>query len=388
MHRVSRLPLVALIITAVVSTSAPAVAGGDARSERERVRRERAQVAAELDVLRASGTEVEQALDALDDRAALEAAALASAEQALHVAREQAAAAGRREADTAGQIAALEDAVRDAAIADYITGGSRGTLDAFLEADDVDFRELMTMRVLREAVTLRVADVTDELNAAREDHAIARRVAEKAAAEARAARTAADERLLQVRDARAQQAAFASELDHRIEARLAEAANLESVDRDLAARIAREEAELARRAPRVGRSPATGRGPGRVPLVTVRGITVHADIAENLRDLLAAADADDLSFGGGGYRDPADQQRLREAHCPDPESSPAASCHPPTARPGQSMHEWGLAIDFTLDGRLIQSETNPGFRWLATNAGRFGLRNLAGEPWHWSTNGS
>jgi D-alanyl-D-alanine carboxypeptidase len=51
------------------------------------------------------------------------------------------------------------------------------------------------------------------------------------------------------------------------------------------------------------------------------------------------------------------------------------------------MHEQGLAIDFSYNGSLISSRSNPGFRWLAANAGRFGLRNLPEEPWHWSTNG-
>ena len=52
------------------------------------------------------------------------------------------------------------------------------------------------------------------------------------------------------------------------------------------------------------------------------------------------------------------------------------------------MHERGLAIDFTNGGRLITSRSNAAFRWLASNAARFGLYNLPEEPWHWSTNGN
>ena len=119
----------------------------------------------------------------------------------------------------------------------------------------------------------------------------------------------------------------------------------------------------------------------------VRGIYVHESIADQLEALLAAAEADGIAFGGGGYRDSADQRRLRQANCPDPESSPASSCRPPTARPGQSMHERGLAVDFTYQGRIISSRSSPGFRWLDANAARFDLYNLPSEPWHWSTNG-
>ena len=51
------------------------------------------------------------------------------------------------------------------------------------------------------------------------------------------------------------------------------------------------------------------------------------------------------------------------------------------------MHEQGLAIDFTNNGESIRSRSNPAFVWLSQNAGRYGLRNLPSEPWHWSVNG-
>jgi LAS superfamily LD-carboxypeptidase LdcB len=104
--------------------------------------------------------------------------------------------------------------------------------------------------------------------------------------------------------------------------------------------------------------------------------------------MLAAASADGYSFGGGGYRDPAAQIALREQNCPDPWNSPPSACSPPTAMPGQSLHEQGLAIDFTYNGSLIQSQSNPGFVWLANHAGSYGFYNLPSEPWHWSVDGT
>jgi D-alanyl-D-alanine carboxypeptidase len=52
------------------------------------------------------------------------------------------------------------------------------------------------------------------------------------------------------------------------------------------------------------------------------------------------------------------------------------------------MHERGLAIDFTYQGSIITSKSNPAFKWLAANAKKYGLYNLPSEPWHWSTNGN
>jgi LAS superfamily LD-carboxypeptidase LdcB len=85
------------------------------------------------------------------------------------------------------------------------------------------------------------------------------------------------------------------------------------------------------------------------------------------------------------------QIALREAHCgPTPEDvylKPASACSPPTALPGTSMHERGLAVDFHLAGRSIDSHDNQGYQWLAANAAMFGFHNLPSEPWHWSVNG-
>ena len=130
-------------------------------------------------------------------------------------------------------------------------------------------------------------------------------------------------------------------------------------------------------------------GPG---LTTVRGITVASSIAGQLASLLSASDSAGFSLSGGGYRSSQQQIQTRMNNCGTSNYAiyemPASQCSPPTAKPGASMHERGLAIDFTNRGSLITSRSNPAFVWLAGNAGRFGLRNLPAEPWHWSTNGN
>jgi probable HAF family extracellular repeat protein len=145
--------------------------------------------------------------------------------------------------------------------------------------------------------------------------------------------------------------------------------------------------------------PSTGGTDGQPPgmpsdleLRTVRDITVSAAIADQIDQLLAAAEADGISLTGHGYRDHGRQITLRRAHCGTSDYAiyqmPASRCSPPTARPGTSMHERGEAIDFSCDGMLIRSDTNPCYRWLEDHAADYGLYNLPSEAWHWSTNGS
>lgn len=58
----------------------------------------------------------------------------------------------------------------------------------------------------------------------------------------------------------------------------------------------------------------------------------------------------------------------------------------PAAAPGQSMHQWGLAIDFTCNGITI-GQNYSCINWMKKNASAYGVWNLPSEPWHWSSNG-
>ena len=120
---------------------------------------------------------------------------------------------------------------------------------------------------------------------------------------------------------------------------------------------------------------------------TTRSIVVAESIVNSTRQLLAAAKADGVKLCGGGYRDAASQIAVRKANCGptayDIYEKPASQCTPPTAKPGTSQHEKGLAIDF----EACQTRTTACFRWLAKHAATYGFKNLPSEPWHWSTTG-
>jgi hypothetical protein len=131
--------------------------------------------------------------------------------------------------------------------------------------------------------------------------------------------------------------------------------------------------------------------PPNVDIVSVRGIQVARQIGPQLEALLAAAEADGVRLGGSGYRSVQRQIELRRKNCGASEydiwRKPSSQCTPPTATPGKSMHEQGLAVDFRYNDAGIEDRSNPGYQWLARNAGRFGFINLPSEAWHWSING-
>jgi D-alanyl-D-alanine carboxypeptidase len=120
---------------------------------------------------------------------------------------------------------------------------------------------------------------------------------------------------------------------------------------------------------------------------TVNGITVHKSVAFTFRRMLADAKAAGIVLSGGGFRTRQRQIELRKSNgCPDVWSAPASSCRVPTAIPGRSLHELGLAVDITSGGSSLTSGS-AGFRWLSANAAKYGYVNLPSEPWHWSITG-
>lgn len=127
---------------------------------------------------------------------------------------------------------------------------------------------------------------------------------------------------------------------------------------------------------------------GPVPIdatvVTADGLRVHACLAASVEAMFAAARADGVELGGSGWRSHEQQVALRAKNCRG--SGEDARCTPPTAVPGNSRHERGLALDLTSDGRGIRTGT-PAWSWLVEHAPEYGFENLPGEPWHWSVDG-
>lgn len=378
----------AVLAASLVLAPAPSVAeraGNNPSAERAAVRAEKAKLATKVNALKASDAEVSAALDALQANVRGQEALLAEANRAAAAAEDALAqATAAMEAKTA-EIKVLRDQIRDFAVQAFVHPPAD---DAMAALDTADPGEAAQKRALLDIQNMSDADLLDRLNAAEEDLQVQRALAEEAAQRAREKRAAAANRLADFTAARNQQVAYANQVQARLERALGEAAALEQLDAQLSAKIAAEQAELARKA--AAASPRRSGGGGSVTfngsLSTVScptggSITVASSIADDTQSLLNAA-PDSLNLCGWGWRSSERQQELWDAHNCD------SGCSVPTARPGSSMHEQGLAIDFTSNGQTIQSRSSSAFQWLDANAGRYGFQNLPSEPWHWSTNGN
>ncbi len=391
----------ALVVAAWVPSEATAQDLSELREEAERIEAERAEVqeqqaalAASLDAEQADLDEIIAALDAIQVDLDAKQARLEAATAALGRAEDQVDLALLAQARTEDEAAALQAQLRDLAIEAYVNPTGDEVLEALISGNllDAPYR-----RVLLDVTSDVQVDLIDRFREVQEELDDQADLAAEAVALTDQRREAADREVAVVAEAKARQEAFAAEVEARIEHLAAEVASLEAIDSTLAAELRSTNSEISERVRQIEeaarrRSASTIAQPAPPgEIVNVQGIWVHQSIADNVDALLTAAAADGINLGGGGYRSAEGQLRVRRNNCGTSDYAiyemPASSCRPPTARPGSSMHERGLAIDFTYNGGGIGSRSNPGYQWLAANASRFGLFNLPSEPWHWSTNG-
>lgn len=387
----------------------------DTRTQRSNVRSEQAKVAAKVNALESSQEQVMAALQAMEENVRGQQAVLSEARRQAEVSAAEAAQAERDAAQTTRDLDALRARVAKYAVKAYVEPPGEELMRRFEAASA---QEDATRNAFLNMQSRSDSDVIDQLRStkARLEEELARAQAAKSAAETHAAE--AEGALQSLSVAQSQQQAYASQVRQRLDETLSDAAFLSRMDAELGRQIAAEAAALAKA---VGGVPSSGSGSGSgssntttppssgsgtttttppsgnnpyptPSLTTVNGITVASSVADRVRGLMNAAAADGINLSGYGYRDFNAQIALRRQNCGTTQYAiwemPPDACSPPTARPGYSYHERGLAIDFMANGRFINSRSNPGFVWLAANAGRFGFYNLPSEPWHWDTRGT
>lgn len=382
--------------------------------EREQVRQQKTSQASQVNALKASDSEVTSALSALSSNVSAQQDRVEEAERAVAQATSEQQAAEAAQAQKQQELDAITAQMKTSAVEAYVTAGSGDTF-ATIGSDDindaVNKRTLLSMRAGKDQ------SLVEQFRSVQEDLEIQRAAAQSAAEKARTKEAEVESRLDELNAAYSEQQQFAAQVEQRLDAALAEADSLASLDAGLSRSINDKQAEIARavaaeRAAREARAKASasraaavvnsgsgaGGGGGTAPsitgsgeIVTVGGIRIHQSVANNLAAMISAAAAAGISLSGGGYRDPAGQIAVRRNNCGSSNYAiyemPASSCSPPTARPGSSMHERGLAIDFTQGGSTL-TRGSSAFAWLKANAAGFGFYNLPSEPWHWSTNGN
>lgn len=121
---------------------------------------------------------------------------------------------------------------------------------------------------------------------------------------------------------------------------------------------------------------------------------VNASWSNNMSQMIDAAKKDGVNLAGGGFRTAAEQIRLRSVNgCPDIYTASPSSCRVPTAIPGTSNHELGLAIDYsTITSQCFGKGAttcvgNQSYDWLTRRAAEFKVKKLRTEAWHWSVDG-
>ena len=381
------------------------------------------------DVLRADTAEVATSLDDLSAEVESQVAAVVAAQDAQATAEAELAAAEAAVAETQASIDDLGDASDEVVIESFINPPSEDAFETLTAESLVD--ATVKQSILNNQSTSNAAVLTDlqdaqaELAVREEAESEAATTAEEKAAEAEGA-------LDDLVADQSQETLFVLAVQERLAGNLAEADALAGIDPDAAAALRAREGELAgqidaiitdreqraaeaalqqamaeaaaqaaaERAARPsggssGGGATIGPASGNLSTVSCPGggsITVDSSLAGNLQSMLNAAAADGNNLCGGGYRDPSAQIALRRSNCGTSNyaiyEAPSSACSPPTARPGTSNHEQGLAIDFTCNGGGALGSSSSCFTWLKAHAASYGLYNLPSEPWHWSNDGT
>jgi peptidoglycan hydrolase CwlO-like protein len=382
----------------------------DPRKERDRVRREKAKAAARLDALRSDERAIDQALETLAANVTRQHKALEEAQEAQRSAEVEVVDAERAVDEMSDRISQLEVAVKDVALRAFTSGTGSNLMSAVLAGNP---GESAVEEVLFELATGNVEDALDELHAAHDELTAAQRRAERAVKKAEDRRDAVEDRLADLDEAIEEHQTLSEKVDERIDETLAEAESLEQLDAELSKEISRQikerERAIAARQRELAEKVTKAVPQAKVEVVETKivvpavptavnglmrigSIVVDAGIGPAISALVSEAANDGIALTGGGFRSAADQIATRRANCGsstyDIWSKPPSQCRPPAARPGRSMHEKGLAVDFACNGQLISNYRHWCYGWISRHAPKYGLKNRRGEAWHWSTNGN
>lgn len=107
---------------------------------------------------------------------------------------------------------------------------------------------------------------------------------------------------------------------------------------------------------------------------------VNSLISQRTINMINAAKKEGVTLSGSGWRSYEQQQRAWNKCAPN--------CNGMVARPGDSNHERGIALDVRSKSsgeHLTKADAE--YKWLVKNGAKYGYINYEKEAWHWSMSG-
>ncbi|HEX3623278.1 MAG TPA: peptidoglycan DD-metalloendopeptidase family protein [Acidimicrobiales bacterium] len=283
-----------------MALATPALADATSQSKK-------AAAAAQLDTLKASDDQLEEAVKALDAGVQSQAATTDAAQQALRAAETTLGTAQARLADTEAHMTELRNRTAEAAVRAYVHPGG----DTLLQiVGSADIGEASRRQALLASLVSSDRDVVDQLRATRQDEQFQRENLSKARDLASERKKAAADKLATLQKARNDQARLKTALDARIDEVTSEVAALSREEATLAAEIRARQGTDAASAPSGGKSSTSGVAWPAAGTVTsgfgYRWGALHAglDIANSVGTPIKAAKAGTVIVAGwndGGY---------------------------------------------------------------------------------------
>lgn len=214
-----------------------------ARQQRDEVRRKQAELASQIDLVKATDDEVSAALTTIDNNVRAQDLKVSDARKAVEDADRRAEELKRELAANEADVARIEAEVRKRAIDQYVNPEGNNDTSQLLRSSDFDQAE--RRKALANAVTGNSHDVIDELKGTKARIADLQREVTEARAEADNLRVAEQGQLDTLQVARNEQAKVKAEWDKRLGGLHDDAAELAGADAELTQFI---QAEQARRA--------------------------------------------------------------------------------------------------------------------------------------------
>jgi murein DD-endopeptidase MepM/ murein hydrolase activator NlpD len=251
----SRLLFLLLVAALLAAFVAPAGAATDPRAQRDAARAKKAKLAAQLNALKASETELLSAAAALDDQVLAQAARVAASRQAAAAATAELNDINGRLQETRQTIDHLTTTLVDRAVQAYMAPQRQ---DLTQMQDPTDMAESARRAALMESVSANDQSLLDQLRAAREDAEIEQQAAEAARARALQRTKDTSSRLRELEVTRSAKKRLAQAITTRQREVLSEIDEQAKADADLSRIIAERERKSGGFVPGAGSNARSG----------------------------------------------------------------------------------------------------------------------------------